>query len=102
MPILSIRDEKEFATIVNSAKPVVVDFHADCRLASRAFSELSNTFIGVSFYRVNVDNLEDVALEADVRVLPTYMVYKDGKIMGQTAGIDSRNLHAMIRLHGAL
>ncbi|KAH7924461.1 thioredoxin-like protein [Leucogyrophana mollusca] len=102
MPITSINNGKEFEQIVNSGKPVVVDFHADCSLTLREFRELSDTFIGINFYRVNVDDLEDVALEADVRVVPTYMVYKDGKIMGQTTGIDSRNLHAMMRLHGGV
>lgn len=42
-----------------------------CRSTSQQFSELSDTFvrIGVDFYRVNVDQLEDVVMEADVRVV---------------------------------
>jgi thioredoxin 1 len=60
---------------INSGKTVLIDFHADwsglCRSTSQQFSELSDTFvrIGVDFYRVNVDELEDVVMEADVRVV---------------------------------
>jgi thioredoxin 1 len=60
---------------INSGKTVLIDFHAEwsglCRSTSQQFSELSDTFvrIGVDFYRVNVDELEDVVMEADVRVV---------------------------------
>lgn len=53
----------------------MIDFHADSSgwsgFTSQRFTELSDTFvrIGVDFYRVNVDELEEVVLEADVRVV---------------------------------
>jgi thioredoxin 1 len=61
---------------------------------------------------VNVDELEDVVLEADVRVVrnfdaswvlrdrtililqvPTYMVFKDGKKVGHATGVDGTSLN---------
>jgi len=81
-------------------------------LTSQRFSELSDTLfrIGVDFYRVNVDKLEEVVLEADVRVVcifyygigdkvislfqvPTYMMFKDGKKVGHATGVDGSSLH---------
>jgi len=59
---------------------------------------------------VNVDKLEEVVLEADVRVVcifyygigdkvislfqvPTYMMFKDGKKVGHATGVDGSSLH---------
>jgi len=86
MPFNPIEDARDFTRIVsayclqsryhahrvqiNSGKTVVIDFHADwsgwSRLTSQRFSDLSDTFvrIGVDFYRVNVDELEDVVLDS--------------------------------------
>jgi len=75
MPVTSIDTSKDFQTIINSGKVVVIDFHANwCGLSSTAapfFADLSETYLhtGLGFYRVDVDDLEDVALEVDVRVV---------------------------------
>ncbi|KAJ8590808.1 thioredoxin-like protein [Rhizopogon salebrosus TDB-379] len=102
MPFNPIEDTQDFTRIINSGKTVVIDFHADwsgwSRLTSQRFSDLSDTFvrIGVDFYRVNVDELEDVVLEADVRVVPTYMVFKDGKKVGHATGVDGTSLNKLM------
>jgi len=102
MPFNPIEDAQDFSRIINSGKTVVIDFHANwsgwCGLTPQRFSELSDTFfrIGVDFYRVNVDELEDVVLEADVRVVPTYMVFKDGKKVGHATGVDGSSLHKLM------
>ncbi|KAG1840278.1 thioredoxin-like protein [Suillus subalutaceus] len=102
MPFNPIDDAQDFTRIINSGKTVLIDFHADwsglCRSTSQQFSELSDTFvrIGVDFYRVNVDELEDVVMEADVRVVPTYMVFKDGKKVGHATGADALSLHKLM------
>lgn len=54
---------------------MVIDFHADGsgmpQLAAQHFSTLEETWsrIGVDFYRVNVDELDEVAMEIDIRVV---------------------------------
>jgi len=102
MPFNPIEDAQAFTKIINSGKTVVIDFHADSSgwngFTSQRFTELSDTFvrIGVDFYRVNVDELEEVVLEADVRVVPTYMVFKDGKKVGHATGVDGLSLNKLM------
>ncbi|KAH7886325.1 thioredoxin-like protein [Phlebopus sp. FC_14] len=107
MPFNSINNTQEFANIINSGRVVVVDFYANWSLwsqySTQQFSDFSETFkrIGVDFCRVDVDELEDVAMEADVRVVPTFMVFKDGKKVGYAEGVDSGNLHKLMGSHVA-
>ncbi|KAF9225241.1 thioredoxin-like protein, partial [Gyrodon lividus] len=84
---------------INNGRVVLIDFHADwsgwSQFSGRHFSDLSETLkrIGVDLYRVNIDELDDVVMEADVRVVPTFMVFKDGKKVGYAEGVDAGNLH---------
>ncbi|KAI6015636.1 hypothetical protein EDC04DRAFT_2608766 [Pisolithus marmoratus] len=48
---------------------------------------------GVDFYRVNVDELDEVVMEIDIRVVPTCIVFKDGKKVGYAVGVDAGNIH---------
>lgn len=54
---------------------MVIDFHADGsgmpQFPAQHFSTLEETWsrIGVDFYRVNVDELDEVAMEIDIRVV---------------------------------
>ncbi|KIJ66526.1 hypothetical protein HYDPIDRAFT_109570 [Hydnomerulius pinastri MD-312] len=107
MPSTSINNAQDFTKIINSGRVVVVDFHADCSRRSESsgqqYSDFSDTFkrIGIDFYRVNVDELDDVVMEADVRVVPTFMVFKDGEKVGYAEGVDAGNLHKLMGSHVA-
>lgn len=62
----------------------------------------------MDLYSVNIDEADDVVLEADVRVVrvlqqqvplcdgrqvPTFMVFKDGNKVGHAEGVGAGNLH---------
>ncbi|KAF9236859.1 thioredoxin-like protein [Melanogaster broomeanus] len=107
MPSSSINSPQDFTKIINSGRVVIIDFHADwsgwSQYSGQRFSDQSDTFkrIGVDFYRVNVDELDDIVMEADVRVVPTFMVFKDGKKVGYAEGVDTGNLHKLMGQHVA-
>ncbi|KAI5998139.1 thioredoxin-like protein [Pisolithus albus] len=100
-----IKNAQDFARIINSGRVVVIDFHADGsgmpQLAAQHFSTLEETWsrIGVDFYRVNVDELDEVAMEIDIRVVPTCVVFKDGKKVGYAGGVDAGNIHKLMGSH---
>ncbi|KAG8219315.1 thioredoxin-like protein [Butyriboletus roseoflavus] len=108
----TINNFEEFNNIINNGRVVVIDFHAswsDCsQLSGQQLSNSSETFkrLGVDFYSVNIDEADDVVLEADVRVVPTFMVFKDGNKVGYGEGVDLCNsmravtLDAITETHG--
>lgn len=80
----------------------VVDYFATwcgpCKVIAPKVIELSNnTFPDVRFYKVDVDELSDVAREQGVRAMPTFLIYKDGKKVGQgVVGANAKELEKEI------
>lgn len=69
---------------------VLVDFFADwcgpCRMVSPIIDELSAETPDVSFVKVNVDNDPDLAREYGVASIPTFFIFKDGKVVSKFTG----------------
>lgn len=79
----------------------VVDYFATwcgpCKVIAPKVIELSNnTFPDVRFYKVDVDELSDVAREQGVRAMPTFLIYKDGKKAKEVVGSDAKKLEEAI------
>lgn len=68
---------------LTSSGPVVVDFFATwcgpCKAIAPTVGKLSETYSNVKFLQVDVDKLGSVAQELQVRAMPTFVLFKDGK-----------------------
>ncbi|EXJ55755.1 hypothetical protein A1O7_08685 [Cladophialophora yegresii CBS 114405] len=53
----------------------------------------------VDFYKVDVDEVPDVAQELGVRAMPTFMFFKNGEKVDEVVGADVRALEAAIKKH---
>ncbi len=84
--------EKEFkATVLDSQKPVLVDFWAvwcgPCRMVAPIIDELSEEYKDrVEFAKVNVDEAPMIASTYSVMSIPTIIVFKGGKPADQIVG----------------
>ena len=72
--------------VLNSDKPVVVDFWATwcgpCRMLSPIMEELDGEMPDVKFCKLNVDDERDLAIEYGVQSIPMLLVVKNGEIAG--------------------
>jgi len=78
--------------ILNSEKPVVVDFHATwcqpCKmLAPRLKAAMETVGDTVDFAKVDIDELTDIAMEYGVTSVPTVAAFKNGKLADQFVGL---------------
>ena len=91
--------------VINSDKPVFVDFWAEwcgpCRIVSPTVEELSKEYKDkVNFVKVNVDDNNELASKYNVFSIPTLAIFRDGQIISQTAGAASKeSLKAYIDKH---
>ena len=74
-----------------SEKPVLVDFWATwcgpCKMLSPVIEEIAKEYDGkIKVGKVNVDDEPDLAAKFGIEVIPTLILFKDGKIVGRISG----------------
>ena len=73
----------------------LVDFWAPwcgpCRMIAPVIEELAEDFDGkAKICKVNTDEEQDIAVEFGIRSIPTIMFFKDGKMVDQVVGAQSK------------
>ena len=83
----------EFKEAIKEGK-VVVDLFATwcgpCKMLSPILDEISEEIATTKFYKVDVDDNEDIAREYNVMSIPTVLVFKDGELTNTIVGLKSR------------
>lgn len=83
--------ESNYQELINSGKPVVIDFWATwcgpCRMVGPIIDELAAEYEGkVIVGKCDVDENPDVAGEYNIRNIPTVLFFKDGKQVDKQVG----------------
>ncbi len=83
--------DANFDEIINTNKPVLVDFWAEwcgpCKMIGPVVEELAGDFDGKAVVgKVNVDENPDVSAKFGIRSIPTLLVFKDGEIVDKQIG----------------
>lgn len=86
-------DEKNFKEEVFESKlPVLVDFWAEwcmpCKMLTPVLEDIAKDYSGkIKIGKVNIDHNHKLAREFGIMSIPTLMIFKDGKIYDQVAGL---------------
>ena len=90
MAVVTITKENIEPEVLQSTKPVLLDFWASwcgpCRMLSPIVDEVAEERTDVKVGKVNVDEQPELAGEFGVMSIPTLLVFEQGKLVRQAVG----------------
>jgi len=90
-----INDQNFEEEVLNSQIPVLVDFWAQwcrpCLMVAPAVEEISRKYIGrLKVGKLNVDENPLTTAKYGIMSIPTFIIFRNGKVVGQTLGAMSK------------
>lgn len=84
--------EKEFQKLViDSKKKVLVDCYATwcgpCMMLAPIIEEVSGENTEYEFYKLDVDNAEEISMKYGIMSIPTLLVFNDGELVKKSVGL---------------
>ena len=90
MSAITVTSENFQDVVMNSDKPVLLDFWAPwcgpCRMVGPIIDEIAGERSDIIVGKINVDEQVALAQQFRVMTIPTLMVIKNGQVVHQSAG----------------
>lgn len=90
MAVMKITEKNFREQVLESEKPVLVDFWASwcgpCRMVSPIVDEIADERDDIRVGKINVDEEPELARQYGVMSIPTLMVFKNGEVANESVG----------------
>ena len=94
MKITEITKANYEAEVVNSDKPVLIDFWAEwcgpCRMLAPTVDAIASEREDIKVGKINVDVEEELCVSFGIDSIPTLIILKNGEVAGKLVGYNSK------------
>ncbi|MCH5251764.1 MAG: thioredoxin [Lachnospiraceae bacterium] len=94
MSVIEITKENYETEVMQSDKPVLIDFWAGwcgpCQMLAPVVEEIAGERSDIKVGKIDVDKYQDLAMQFKVMGIPTLVVMKDGAEAGRSVGVVSK------------
>lgn len=102
MEILKVTGQNFEKEVLQSEKPVLIDFYADwcgpCKMLSPMVDEVAKENQDIKVVKVNVDDAQELAMQYQVMSIPTLVIIKNGEEVKRSIGlIDKSEIVSLIK-----
>lgn len=91
MPVITVTADNFDKEVLQSEKPVLLDFWASwcgpCMMLSPTVHEIADEHPEIKVGKINVDEQPDLAREFGIRSIPALFVIKNGEVTNRALGV---------------
>lgn len=95
-----IKNQEEFDSAIKN-EYVLIDATATwcgpCQKIKPEIVKLSKEYTNINFYYCDVDECDECSVQDNVRVLPTFLLYENGKLFKKLEGGGKKGLQNVIK-----
>ena len=95
MKVIEITENEFEEKVLKNDKKVLVDFFADwcgpCRMLSPVVDEVAENINDIDFYKINVDNAEDISRKYGVMSIPNLILFENGEVKKNQVGFQNKD-----------
>ena len=98
--VFEIASDKEFHETLKNFPLVIVDFYADwcppCKAVAPKYAAMASDYPNVRFCKVNIDDVQEVAGEFDIKAIPAFVLSQNGSEVNRFTGSDASKLAQLL------
>ena len=94
MNVLKITNKNFEEEVLNSDKPVIIDFYAEwcgpCKMMSPIIDSIAEENQELKVGKINVDEAQELAVRYNIMSIPTIIIFKNGNEHKKIIGVTSK------------
>lgn len=95
MSIIHVNKENFQQEVLQSDKPVLIDFWANwcgpCRMIAPVIEEIAQEREDIKVVKIDVDEAQELAIQYQIMSIPTLLVVEKGKVVNQSIGVKPKD-----------